>query len=163
MNIWEFFAIFIPVYFANAAPVFLGGELPIDKIIGRKVFGKNKTVLGLISAFSVGTIVAYILYLFFPEKEFFVLALWAIAGAIFGDLFGSFLKRRMELKEGAPHTMDQFFFIIFALVFVAFVDWRAFLFSSMPLAVLVLLIVSPLLHKASNVVAYMFKLKKVPW
>jgi CDP-2,3-bis-(O-geranylgeranyl)-sn-glycerol synthase len=80
-------------------------------------------------------------------------------GAILGDIIGSFIKRRLDLKEshGFP-LMDQYLFFVVALLF-------ALPFGHFPdiVGILVLVVLTGVLHRLTNILAYMAKLKKVPW
>ncbi|MEM4295811.1 MAG: CDP-archaeol synthase, partial [Candidatus Anstonellales archaeon] len=99
----------LPAYVANAMPVFIGGELPIDKLLNIKLFGNNKTLLGLLSAFSSGVIVSYIISFYAPYNFniSFIIGLISTIGAIFGDLFGSLIKRRVGIKQGNEFWLDN--------------------------------------------------------
>ena len=82
----------------------------------------------------------------------------ASLGALLGDLFGAFLKRRLDIPPGHPlPVVDQLDFILGALVLTS------------PLlnitidAVLILVIATVPIHLFSNAVAYMLRLKKRLW
>ncbi len=87
-------------------------------------------------------------------------------GAAFGDLAGSFLKRRVDIKSGAPFwIVDQLDFAVGALIF-AFIP--AIFFPGLYLIpdlniVIFLLILTPSVSLISNTIAYLIKLKDVPW
>ena len=80
------------------------------------------------------------------------------SGALFGDLVGAFLKRRLGLAPGdLLPVIDQVDFIIGAILF------------SLPLQVLDLnlamtvLIITPPIHLLTNFAAYKIGLKSNPW
>jgi CDP-2,3-bis-(O-geranylgeranyl)-sn-glycerol synthase len=79
-------------------------------------------------------------------------------GAMTGDLVASFAKRRLGIPRGRPAPLlDQLDFIIGMFVFLSFVialkwEW-----------VVILLIITPLIHLAANGIAYLIKLKSVPY
>jgi CDP-2,3-bis-(O-geranylgeranyl)-sn-glycerol synthase len=110
----------LPAYFANSSPVVFGGGTPIDfnkKLFGKKIFGTHKTWRGLFAGLIVGTIVSWVEALFLG-KEFLFVGFFLALGALIGDLFGSFVKRQMDIKEGTNvELLDQLPFIIFALIF----------------------------------------------
>lgn len=157
-----------PAYCANAAPVIFGGGKPIDfgkKFIdGRPIFGPNKTYRGLISGLLVGALVGYVQGIISPIYNLpgssilrgFILSI----GALIGDLVGSFLKRRLGLKPGAPlPVIDQISFVVFALIFSLAIEPEAI----SPLgAVLVIVLTAPI-HVLVNVIAYLLRLKEKPW
>jgi len=87
-------------------------------------------------------------------------------GAALGDLAGSFLKRRVNIKSGEPFwIIDQLDFAVGALIF-AFIP--AIFFPGLYLIpdlniVIFLLILTPSVSLISNTIAYLIKLKDVPW
>jgi len=152
-----------PAYCANAIPVITGGGYPLDfgkKFFDEKpIFGRNKTFRGFFSGLAVGTAVGLVESVFFPEYSIlsgFLLSL----GALFGDLTGAFIKRRLGLAPGdLLPVIDQVDFIIGAIVF-------AFLFSSQVLSwelIIAVLIITPPIHLLTNFAAYKLGLKDNPW
>jgi CDP-2,3-bis-(O-geranylgeranyl)-sn-glycerol synthase len=87
-----------------------------------------------------------------------VLGILLTLGAQAGDLLGSFVKRRLGIARGdRALLLDQLLFLALALALAALhflPPWEEIAF----LAVLTLV-----LHPASNYVAYLFHLKRVPW
>ncbi len=149
-----------PAYVANGAPVIFGGGMPLDlnrKFMGKRIFGKHKTIRGLAAGLASGFIIAYAESLFIP----YMLALGILLsiGTHFGDLLCSFIKRRMRIKEGVSLPFfDQYLFLLFAFIF-------ALPLGNLPSAygIIFLIILTGLLHKATNVAAYLMRIKKVPW
>jgi len=152
----------LPAYCANATPVLAGGGLPIDFgkrfIDGKAIFGKNKTFRGFLFGLLVGTCVGLVesAILKYPPIFGFLLSL----GALFGDLAGAFLKRRLGIAPGnLLPVIDQVDFVVGALIF------SLLLFPSLltwELALAVLLITPPI-HLLTNFAAYKFRLKSNPW
>ncbi len=149
-----------PAYVANGAPVLFGGGKPLDfgkKIWGRPIFGSHKTIRGLAAGLLAGFIMAYAESFFVPYMLYVGILL--SVGAMFGDLAGSFVKRRIGSREGAQIVLlDQYPFLIFALLF-------AFPLGNLPgvFGVIFLFALTGLLHILTNYSAYRMKLKKVPW
>ncbi len=87
-------------------------------------------------------------------------------GAVIGDLIGSFLKRRFDIKSGAPFwVIDQLDFAIVALLFVSipgFILPNTFLLPDI-FIVTFLIILTPAVSVIANTVAYVIGLKDVPW
>lgn len=87
-------------------------------------------------------------------------------GAAFGDLAGSFLKRRFNIKSGAPFwVVDQLDFAVGALFFALI---PAIFFPGLYLIpdlniVIFLLILTPSVSLIANTIAYLIHLKNVPW
>ncbi len=142
----------LPAYFANSSPVIIGKLLGKYNIpIHKKIFGAGKTIPGFIGGIIVGTFVGYL-------QGFIFLGFLLGLGAVTGDLVKSFFKRRLGLKRGAPLPLaDQLDFIIGALLFASLVikiPWSH---------IVILLILTPALHLATNIIAWKLKLKKEWW
>jgi CDP-2,3-bis-(O-geranylgeranyl)-sn-glycerol synthase len=152
-----------PAYCANAIPVIAGGGQPIDfgkKFFdGKPIFGRNKTVRGFLFGLVAGTVVGLIESAFFTEYPIlfgFLLSL----GALFGDLAGAFVKRRLGLAPGdLLPVVDQVDFIIGAILFSFFLSLQ---FMS-PELIIAVLIITPPIHILTNFVAYKTGLKNRPW
>lgn len=119
------FYFFLPAYFTNMAPpivrrigVFKFLEKPVDfdkKFFGQPILGSNKTWRGVIFGIIFGTLIGKIL---FCLHEIYQFPFYQIIGfdyqrtnglyfgflislsAVLGDLFFSFLKRRLKMKPG---------------------------------------------------------------
>lgn len=155
-----------PAYCANAAPVLFGGGRPVDfgrKFVdGKPIFGQNKTIRGFIAGLLIGTLVGWAQETLAPniglEKGSVLLGLCLSLGALFGDLIGSFVKRRLDLKPGASFPVsDQIDFVLLALLFSLPVKPPTFLY-----AVLIIALTLPI-HLLANVIAYLIRVKKRPW
>jgi len=87
-------------------------------------------------------------------------------GAVIGDLVGSCLKRRFDIKSGAPFwVVDQLDFALFALLFVmipSFISPTLFLMPDIHIF-LFLIILTPAVSVIANTVAYLVGLKDVPY
>jgi len=158
-------AFIFPAYCANALPVIAGGGLPIDfgkKFLdGKSIFGKNKTFRGFFSGLALGTAVGFVEGAFFhypgtgqPVLFGFLLSL----GALFGDLAGAFLKRRLGMAPGdLLPVIDQVDFIVGAILFslpLGIVFWEL---------VIAVLVITPPIHLLTNFVAYKLGVKNNPW
>ena len=164
MNLTELFLsalIFIfPAYCTNAAPVIFGGGGPIDCgksfIDGKPLFGSHKTVRGFISGLASG-ILATIALCYLVPYNFFVGVALSI-GALIGDLAGSFIKRRLSFPPGkSVPVLDQMTFVVFAVIF-------AYAVSPIEIEImLIVFVVTPVCHLVTNLIAYCFGLKTVPW
>jgi CDP-2,3-bis-(O-geranylgeranyl)-sn-glycerol synthase len=151
-----------PAYCANAIPVIAGGGRPMDFgknfFDGRPVFGKNKTFRGFFFGLGVGTTAGVIESVIFNHSPF--LGLLTSLGALFGDLVGAFVKRRLGLAPGELlPVVDQVDFIVGAILFslpvsLSFLSWEL---------VLAALIITPPIHLLTNFAAYKLGLKSNPW
>jgi CDP-2,3-bis-(O-geranylgeranyl)-sn-glycerol synthase len=151
----------LPTYAANSAPAIFGGgkALDLDKVFvdGGRVFGSHKTVRGLTSGLVAGTMIA-LLEGIFIHPNLFIFGIMASIGALTGDLFGAFLKRRLSLPPGyALPLLDQLDFVFGGLGLVSlFYEIRVD-------ATFLILLVTPSVHLLANMIAYIFKTKDVFW
>ncbi len=167
---WELLLFLLPPYIANSSPVILGGSTPLDGgryfFDKKRLLGSSKTLEGFVGGVAAGTLTAVILAFIAPLPFFdsvwsqvaagFMLSL----GTLVGDALGSFIKRRFSRKEGSPFFLDTFFFIVVALVF-AFPFTSSSLYT--PTNLLFIISLSIILHPLTNVLAYFFGFKSVPW
>lgn len=160
---------YLPAYLANATPVFLSGYGRVDfgsKFVdGHDLLGKNKTILGTISGILIGGLTGLVTYFLLPDMFSLVnmtyvgggIGLVQGIGAMFGDLVGSFTKRRFKVSEGRPFiVIDQIDFILFAMLFsVPFIDFPPIWLLIIPLTIVITL--------TANAIAYKLGLKQVWW
>lgn len=158
----------IPLYVANSSAMLLGGKTSLDfgkKLFdGKEVFGKGKTWKGTVFGILAGTITAFLVTLIFPKQtlalteNYLFFGFLVSTGAIFGDLAGSFLKRRFAIARGEPvFLLDQLDFIIVGLLF------GALLIVPTIKEIFFIIVITVIAHKLSNYFAFKIKLKKVPW
>lgn len=167
----------LPAFAANGlAP--LAGKLrkthPIDrgrKLDKERVFGNGKTWEGLGVGVIVAVVISVVQMLAYPFLPWGIspvalvivpmgpaLGLLLGLGAMLGDLCGSFIKRRFRIKRGQPAPLlDQEDFLVGALVLSS-----ALVAVSLAWWVL-LLIITPLIHWAANIIGYLFRVKREPW
>lgn len=156
----EAFKFILPAYCANAIPVITGGGRPVDcgkKFFdGKAIFGKNKTFRGFFSGLATGTAVGMVESAFFGYHISFGLLL--SLGALFGDLAGAFVKRRLGLDPGdSLPVIDQIDFIIGAILLslpLQIMSWEL---------ILAVIVVTVPLHLFTNFAAYKLGLKNNPW
>jgi CDP-2,3-bis-(O-geranylgeranyl)-sn-glycerol synthase len=163
-----------PAYGANGLCMIVRGKRRIDfgrTFRGKPLFGAGKTWEGLITGIILAITVASFQRLVLPFLPWDLspvtldivamspfLGLVIGLGAMTGDLVASFAKRRLGIPRGRPAPLlDQLDFIIGMFVFLSFVialkwEW-----------VVILLIITPLIHLAANGIAYLIKLKSVPY
>lgn len=164
IDFFYIFALIWPPYVANGSAVFAGRlkwRHPIDFgrnfINGRRVFGDGKTFEGLAVGTTAGTILGWLPNLYKPVLSLgdaFVLSI----SALLGDMLGAFIKRRLCMPRGHPaFPLDQLDFLLTAMLVYS-------LYAEIPLyAVLIAAVVTPAIHRATNLVAYLLGLKKEPW
>jgi len=158
----------IPLYISNSLPVLLGGgqRLDFSKIAwdGRDLLGEGKTIRGTFAALISGVLVVYGLSFLFPiligdfpvnYTEYGVLL---IVGGVMGDLVASFAKRRMNWAAGKPVLgLDQLDFIIGGLLM------GSILWVPNIIEIGIIVLVTLVLHKGMNYLAFKLHWKKVPW
>jgi CDP-2,3-bis-(O-geranylgeranyl)-sn-glycerol synthase len=163
-----------PAYGANGLCMLARGKRAVDggrTWRGKQIFGPGKTWEGLILGTIVGTLVATLQMFAYPYLPWSLspvaldivpmtplLGLLMGLGAMLGDIGGSFIKRRLNIARGRPAPLlDQLDFIVGMLLFASFViafkwEWTV-----------ILLVMTPVIHLAANGVAYLLKLKNVPY
>ncbi len=165
-----FYALYFifPAYCANASPVIFGGGKPIDcekKFFdGKPIFGSHKTYRGFISGLLIGTFVGWVQETFAPSAGLpqgsTLLGFTLSIGALLGDLVGSFIKRRLNLKPGVPlPVIDQISFVVFALLLALVVEPNLF----PPLRIILVIALTGPIHILVNFIAYLLHLKDEPW
>jgi len=165
--IFQSFWFILPAYFANMSPVaFAPSYAKYNKPIdfgktwdGKQILGPGKTWLGLIFGTLAGGVVGYLQSLTSIEPMMtWQIGLYLGFGALFGDSVGSLIKRRIGIKRGAKapglDQLDLIFGAFFIAWLVGIFNWQYFV---------VAVILTPLLHFKANYLAYLLKLKKVPW
>lgn len=165
----------LPGYFANMFAV-ISAKLPWNTPIisdkhtfrGKPILGKNKTWRGLI----IGIIAGYLIFLLqfhlyqnaiFSEIAYFDynnywLGLLLSFGAVFGDLFESFVKRQIGIPPGKKFIpWDQIDHVVFSLLFASLVitiPWSFAIYA---------IIITFILHIITNFIGYHLKLRKTLW
>ncbi len=158
-----------PAYVANGFPPVVRGKKPLDfgkKLGKQRVFGDGKTFEGTIGGILAGIVVGWLqmaLQSQLPQElglvQFTLPLIVALSiGAIFGDLVGAFIKRRMGMKRGHPAwLLDQLDFLTVSIL-------AASLFYRPSVEIiLTLFLLTPPIHWLTNYIAYKAKIKKTPW
>lgn len=167
--------VMLPAYVPNPVAAAIGGGAPIDGYAkwkdGKRLFGDGKTWRGLLGGVVAGIVVGFLeIYLsgfaplsFLPTLTPAVVILLS-CGALLGDLVKSFFKRRLGKDRGAEWPVaDQYDLVAGSLLLVA-VFAPAWTFSTITLPILIaILIITPLLHRAMNIIGYFAGVKDVPW
>lgn len=176
------FWFFLPAYVANPSAVLVGGGPPMDfgrRLGPHRILGDGKTWRGFLGggllALAVGLIQSAAVLPFpatpFAYGSFPVLVGLPAAlgfGALLGDVLGSFVKRRWGRARGhRTPVLDQYDFVLgaFLVTGLAFPDWLAanYLAGEALLGLLFILGLTPLLHRAVNLLGYRMGKKEVPW
>ena len=167
----------LPAYVPNNAAVLAGGGAPIDggrTVGGRRVLGDGKTWRGTVVGTAAGVGLALVLNQVAPTAAavtgaslpaFPLPAAVGLAfGAMVGDISASFLKRRTGRERGAAFpVVDQLDFVAGAVACAALLDF-GWVVDTFTLPVLgVVIVLTPVLHVATNGIAYTLGLKDEPY
>jgi CDP-2,3-bis-(O-geranylgeranyl)-sn-glycerol synthase len=167
--------IMLPAYLPNPVAALCGGGTPVDLgrnfADGRRVFGDGKTYWGLIAGILAGIAIGLVQILaagaygpaWLPQHTVLSVTLLSV-GALLGDLVKSFFKRRFGKERGAKWPVaDQYDLVAGAFVLLLVFD-SPWLFAEVTLPAFIgILILTPLLHRAVNIIGYLVKVKEVPW
>ncbi|MBA3044767.1 MAG: CDP-2,3-bis-(O-geranylgeranyl)-sn-glycerol synthase [Candidatus Thermoplasmatota archaeon] len=174
----------VPMLIPNSAAVLFGGGTAIDfgrtMKDGTRILGDGKTWNGLIggtlSGMGLGMIQIIIMNLLdVPSWTYgvcvpstvFILFLLAF-GSMFGDMLGSFIKRRIKVARGAKAPgLDQYDFLIGTLILIIPLQWAWFRANFLDGVYLVgfigLIILIPIMHRVVNIIGFKMGKKDVPW
>ncbi len=169
------FWIMIPAYLPNSAAALCGGGPPIDggKLLwdGRRVFGEGKTVRGFFCGVFAGICIGLVL-IFLQGFAFFstipVQSLLSVVllstGALLGDLCKSFFKRRLGKERGTKWPLFDMYDLVAGSMLLLLVFDPGWLFKWVtPIVFLVILVLTPILHRGINIIGYFTGVKKEPW
>ncbi len=172
--------LFLPAYIANMAPVIFKYfgllkklDVPIDggtKFFGKEILGPHKTLRGVIAGVAAGMVFSFFQFALaysakpfsvtvsFPFQTAFGSIMWGFllgAGAIFGDILKSFVKRRLGIAAGRRwFPWDQLDMVLGGIAF----GLLMYSFSWTQVAVLVVL--TPLFGLLINLVGYGLRIKE---
>ena len=173
MEFWMLFVLrvslmAIPLYLCNGFALIFGGKTPMDFgknfFDGRRILGKGKSIKGTFAGLFFASLGALAISSVFPQAaemlgaDYFRYGILLALGAILGDFAGSFAKRRFNVASGkSVFLLDQLDFVIGGLAV------GALLVVPSALEAIFLLAFTLLMHVVSNRVAYIGRIKKVPW
>lgn len=146
---------------------------------GSRILGDGKTWRGFFGGIFSGIVIGMILVgisIPFDEGHFgfgafpdlLVIIILMSTGALLGDVLGSFIKRRLGKVRGARTPgLDQYDFLIGAwlLLLIFKTQWFLdhFIFWPYTMALITVIILTPLLHRGMNILGYKMGKKDVPW
>ncbi len=181
-DIIDAFVLFLPAFVANPGAVITGGYGRVDfgrsMKDGRRILGDGKTWSGFIGGSLMGVLLGVILYFItqvptlsylgqYPEPLVAALVvLFPMSfGSLIGDMAGSFLKRRLGLGRGDKgFLLDQWPFVLVSFLLVyAFSPAFFTEYYGNIVGALAILLITPPLHRAINIIGYKLNRKDVPW
>jgi CDP-2,3-bis-(O-geranylgeranyl)-sn-glycerol synthase len=178
--VWVIF----PAYIANSSAVLFGHGTPVDMgrkfRDGRRILGDGKTWYGLLGgslagiAFGFGQILGSGIQYpkhhwgYGPVPNAYIIAILIPVGALLGDLLGSFIKRRCGLERGQQLTFLDIYDLalgVFIVLLIFEFNWfyETFLDGFRLIGFITVLILTPLLHRFTNIIGYKLGKKKEPW
>lgn len=175
------FILFLPSFVANPAAVITKGKVKMDFgrnfSDGRRILGDGKSWGGYFGGSLIGTVVGLAIYIplsyagvfgsSFPGNFLMILgvSLSLSFGSLTGDALGSFTKRRLGMKSGHnAFLLDQLPFVLMSFLFVYIVSGAFFMqFYGNITGILTILLITPPLHRAINIIGYRINRKDVPW
>jgi len=175
----------LPLFISNPSAVFFGNNKPIDGGRkwgdGKRILGDGKSWGGLVGGTLAGVLGGIIMalivrnmnageYWLFGESQGEVLknVFLVSVGALVGDMSASFVKRRMNFERGkAVPGLDQYDMILGVWILLMIFSWGwfsvRFIESGRWVGLIAVLVLTPALHRAANIVGYKIGLKQVPW
>jgi len=165
----------LPAYVPNPVAAVCGGGAPIDfgktSSDTRRILGDGKTyqglIFGILAGIGTGLLQIWLSNTFglpeLPHHTLLSITLLA-SGALIGDMCKSYFKRRLGKERGEKWPIaDQYDLVIGAFVLMLLCD-PSWLFAYVTIPVfIIILILTPILHRAVNIVGYFFGVKEVPW
>ncbi|MEM3676254.1 MAG: CDP-2,3-bis-(O-geranylgeranyl)-sn-glycerol synthase [Thermoplasmataceae archaeon] len=176
------FVLFIPAFVANPLAVITGGHFPMDFgknfVDRRRILGDGKTWTGYLGGSLLGMLSGAVLAVIFhfiavvPDNGYgnsisqVAITLAAMSfGSLSGDVAGSFIKRRINIPRGGKGSLlDMWPFVLVSFLFL-FLFSRSFFmeYYGNIIGAVTILVVTPPLHRAVNVIGFKMKKKDVPW
>ena len=171
------FWLMLPAYIPNNCAALFGGGLPLDMgqtfQDGQRTLGDGKTFRGTIAGTVCGILMGLLQNQIAPTiglpsfgigYEQLPILLALALGAMLGDIVAAFFKRRLGLKRGAPlFVIDQIDFVMGAWLFTIIIAPNWFWQNFTPSIILIVLIMTPILHRLTNIIGYKMGAKREPW
>ena len=167
----------LPAVFANIAPVIVKNRFkklafPLDfnkKLNNKPIFGNHKTFRGLVFGVLFSIVIVFIQYTLYSNNilvdlaiidysDWLFLGFLAGFGTIFGDLMGSFVRRRLNYESGKSFIpLDQLDAVAGALIFI-------YPFIELSLnKIMIIIALSFVLHITLSHLAFYLKMRKEKW
>ena len=164
------FWLMLPAYVPNNFAAIFGGGTPLDmgRVFqdGERALGDGKTFRGTIAGTVCGVLMGLVqnqiapflgLPVFGTGFEQLLILLGLSLGAMLGDIVAAFFKRRLRMKRGAPLVLIGAWLLTMLIAPLWF--WHNFT----PLIMIIVLIITPILHRITNIIGYKIGAKREPW
>jgi len=165
----------LPAYLPNPVAALFGGGTPVDFGLtmrdGRRILGDGKTWRGLCIGVFAGLLIGFVeifcsnAFNLAPMPLQTIASVTALAvGALLGDMAKSFFKRRLGKERGENWFLaDQYDLVAGSLLLLLLVS-PAWFFANITIPVfIVILVLTPLLHRLANIIGFSLGVKDVPW
>jgi len=173
----------LPAYLANPSAALLGGGRPIDMgknfTDNKRILGDGKTIRGFVMGSLCGIIIGLLQILLAPSiapalaayvssgslmQVSYIAVFTMPVGALLGDMVKSFFKRRLGFERGAMLPIaDQLDFVAGAWA-LTFIFDHVWLMANFSLAIVItVIVITPILHVATNFIGFKIGKKNVPW
>jgi CDP-2,3-bis-(O-geranylgeranyl)-sn-glycerol synthase len=165
----------LPAYIPNPVAALFGGGTPVDfgknYSDGRRVFGNGKTyrgfAAGVLAGIGVGLLEIWLSgsynLSYLPEHTLTTIIVLS-AGALIGDLVKSFFKRRMGKDRGEKWPVADIYDLVAGALLMLLIFDPGWAFANITVPILlVIIILTPILHRSVNIIGYLFRIKEVPW
>jgi CDP-2,3-bis-(O-geranylgeranyl)-sn-glycerol synthase len=167
--------IMLPAYLPNPVAAVFGGGTPIDfgkKFSDRRrLLGDGKTYrgffFGVLAGIGIGILQIWLSDMYgllnLPHHTLLSVTLLA-SGALLGDICKSFFKRRLGKERGERWVIaDQYDLVAGAFILMLLFDPSWILtYVTLP-TLIIILILTPILHRVVNIFGYLIGIKEVPW
>jgi CDP-2,3-bis-(O-geranylgeranyl)-sn-glycerol synthase len=156
----------LPAFIPNPVAALTGGGTPVDlgKTMGdgRRILGDGKTYRGFFAGVLAGLAVGLIQIFCTGAFSLTLLPVHTISsvillsvGALLGDLGKSYIKRRIGKEQGESWFLaDQYDLVIGAFILLILFSPAWFFANVTPVIFLLILIITPILHRLVNIIGY---------
>jgi CDP-2,3-bis-(O-geranylgeranyl)-sn-glycerol synthase len=167
----------LPSYLPNNIAVLFGGGMAVDFGMtfndGRRITGDGKTLRGTVAGTACGILVGLGqnmvaaplgLPTFGTGLDQLLILTGLSLGSMLGDIVAAFFKRRLGLSRGSSFfIVDQLDFVLGSWLFTLLLAPGWFLQNFTPTVLVVVLVVTPVLHRLTNIIGYWIGAKREPW
>jgi len=162
----------LPAYLPNPCAATFGRGTAIDFgrnfTDGKRIFGDGKTYIGFFAGTAAGIAIGAIQIAAQPVSFFPVLTIKSVLclsiGSLLGDMGMSFVKRRIGLARGAAFPIaDQLDFVCGAWVLTFLFEREWFVSNFTTWVMVTIIVITPIMHLATNIIGYKLGKKDVPW
>jgi CDP-2,3-bis-(O-geranylgeranyl)-sn-glycerol synthase len=171
------FWLMLPAYLPNNCAAICGGGLPLDLGFsmrdGKRIIGDGKTFRGTLAGTVCGILFGLLLNLLAPNVGLpsfgqgwgqIPVLVGLSLGSMLGDIAAAFFKRRLGLRRGAPLAIiDQLDFVFGSWLLTLALAPCWFRQNFTLTIIIIVLVITPILHRVVNILGYKMGAKREPW